>query len=115
MSKSEPTDSGLVKALSQRDLLVLAFGAMIGWGRIVLSGQRIDEGSVLLPGDIRRRRSTSNNLYHRRNMNETVNAAIKRKFAAFVRSRVWWKQFREPVIKCAVHNVERTLAVSHEE
>ena len=27
-------------------------------------------------------------LYHQRNMNETVNAAIKQKFGAFVRSRV---------------------------
>jgi IS5 family transposase len=39
-------------------------------------------------------------LYHRRNMNETVNAAIKQEFGAFVRSRLWWKQFRELVIKC---------------
>ena len=30
-------------------------------------------------------------LYHRRNMNETVNAAIKQKFGVFVRSRRWWK------------------------
>jgi len=37
-------------------------------------------------------------------MNETVNAAIKQKFGAFVRSRLWWKQFRELVIKCLVHN-----------
>jgi IS5 family transposase len=41
-------------------------------------------------------------LYYRRNMNETVNAAIKQKFGAFVRSRAWWKQFRELVIKCVV-------------
>ncbi len=27
--------------------------------------------------------------YHRRNMNETVNGAIKQKFDAFVRSRQW--------------------------
>ncbi|MFC7060064.1 IS5/IS1182 family transposase, partial [Halovenus salina] len=48
-------------------------------------------------------------LYHQRNMNETVNAAIKQKFGAFVRSRVWWKQFRELVIKCVVHNIEREI------
>ncbi len=53
--------------------------------------------------------------YHRRNMNETVNTAIKQKFCAFVRSRLWWKQFRELVIKCIVHNLERSLAISHEE
>ncbi|QIO24843.1 IS5 family transposase [Haloarcula sp. JP-L23] len=55
-----------------------------------------------------------NDIYHRRNMNETVNAAIKQKFGAFVRSRLWWKQFRELVIKCIVHNLERSLAISHE-
>jgi IS5 family transposase len=57
----------------------------------------------------------NNDLYHRRNMNETVNAAIKQKFGSFVRSRLWWKQFRELVIKCIVHNLEGSLAVSHEE
>jgi len=54
-------------------------------------------------------------LYHQRNMNETVNAAIKRKFGAFVRSRLWWKQFRELIIKCIVHNLERELAIASEE
>jgi len=53
-------------------------------------------------------------LYHRRNMNETVNAAIKQKYGAFVRSRLWSKQFRELVIKCVVHNLERNLVISYE-
>jgi IS5 family transposase len=53
--------------------------------------------------------------YRRRNMNETVNATIKQKFGAFVRSRRWWKQFRELVIKCVVHNLERGLTISHDE
>jgi IS5 family transposase len=52
-------------------------------------------------------------LYHQRNMNETVNTAIKQKFGAFVRSRVWWKQFRELAIKCVVYNIETALANSH--
>ncbi len=51
-------------------------------------------------------------LYHQRNMNERVNATIKQKFGAFVRSRRWWKQFRELVIKRIVHNVERSLALT---
>ena len=53
------------------------------------------------------------NLYNQRNANETVNAALKQKFGAFVRSHVWWKQFRELVIKCVVHNIEIVLADSH--
>lgn len=54
-------------------------------------------------------------LYHRRHMNETVNAAIKQKFGAFVRSRRWWKPFRELVIECVVHNVDRGLVISRDE
>lgn len=49
-------------------------------------------------------------LYNRRNTNETVNAAIKQKFGAFVYSRLWWKQFRELVLKCVVHHLELALA-----
>ncbi len=47
MSETDTTERGLVKALGQRDLLVLAFGAMIGWGWIILSGEWIDEGGPL--------------------------------------------------------------------
>jgi IS5 family transposase len=54
-------------------------------------------------------------LSHHRNMNETVNAAIKQKFGAFVRSRRWWTQFRKLVSNCVVHNLERSLAISDEE
>jgi IS5 family transposase len=49
-------------------------------------------------------------LYHQRNMNEAVNAVIKQRFGAFVRSPIWWKQFRELVLKCIVHNIETALA-----
>jgi IS5 family transposase len=51
-------------------------------------------------------------LYHRRNMNETVNAAIKQEFGAFGRSRRWWKRFRGLVIKCVVQNIEQALTVA---
>ncbi|OIB58329.1 APC family permease [Natrialba sp. SSL1] len=44
---SETTESGLVRTLSKRDTLVLAFGAMIGWGWIILSGTWINEGGPL--------------------------------------------------------------------
>jgi hypothetical protein len=43
-----------------------------------------------------------------------MNSTIKQKFGAFVRSRLWWKQFRELVIKCVVHNLELGLAISYE-
>ena len=35
-------------------------------------------------------------------MNETVNAAIKQKYGAFVRSRPRKKQYRELVVWCVV-------------
>ncbi|WP_370518534.1 transposase [Natronomonas sp. CBA1123] len=49
------------------------------------------------------------NLYGQRSQSETVNSTLKRKYGAFVRSRRWWKQFRELTIACLVHNVERSL------
>jgi IS5 family transposase len=48
-------------------------------------------------------------LYAQRNQSETVNSRLKRKYGAFVRSRRWWKQFRELAIVCHVHNLDRTL------
>ena len=47
-------------------------------------------------------------------MNETVKAAIKQKLGAFVRPRLWWKQFRELAITCVIHNLKRSLTISHE-
>ena len=48
-------------------------------------------------------------LYYQRDMNETVDAAIKQNFGAFVRWCVRWKQFRELVIRCVVHNIKREI------
>ena len=49
------------------------------------------------------------NLYGQRSQNETVNSRRKRKYGAFVRSRHWWKQFRELVIGCLTHNIDKAL------
>ena len=49
------------------------------------------------------------NLYGQRSQNETVNSRLKRKYSAFVRSRHWWKQFRELVVGCLTHNIDKTL------
>ncbi|EFW91129.1 transposase IS4 family protein [Haladaptatus paucihalophilus DX253] len=48
-------------------------------------------------------------LYGQRSQNETVNSRLKRKYGAFVRSRHWWKQFRELVVGCLTHNIDKTL------
>jgi len=39
-------------------------------------------------------------IHGQRSQNETVNSRIKRKYGEFVRSRRWWKQFRELVVGC---------------
>jgi len=57
----------------------------------------------------------NSDLYHKRNMNETVNAAIKQQFGSFVRSRLWWTQVWELGSKCVVHNLERGLVTASEE
>ena len=48
-------------------------------------------------------------LYGQRGQSETVNSTLKRKYGAFVRSRRWWKQFRELTIACLTHNIDKTL------
>ena len=48
-------------------------------------------------------------LYGQRSQSEAVNSTLKRKYGAFVRSRRWWKQFRELTIACLIHNVDRSL------
>jgi IS5 family transposase len=48
-------------------------------------------------------------LYGQRRQNETVNSRLKRKYGAFVRSRYWWKQFRELVVGCLTHNIDKAL------
>ncbi|QCC59283.1 APC family permease [Natrinema thermotolerans] len=44
---SETTQSGLEKALGSKEMLILAFGAMIGWGWIILAGDWINDGGPL--------------------------------------------------------------------
>jgi len=44
-------------------------------------------------------------------MQETVNVTSKQKFDGSIRSRLWWKQFHELVIKSVVHTLERNLAI----
>ena len=48
-------------------------------------------------------------LYSQRSQNETVNSSLKPKYGAFVRSRHWWKQFRELVVGCLTHNIDKSL------
>ena len=43
----EPKKSEFNKVLSMWDILVIAFGAMIGWGWVVSSGDWIERGGVL--------------------------------------------------------------------
>ncbi|QFU84460.1 IS5 family transposase [Natronorubrum aibiense] len=48
-------------------------------------------------------------LYGQRSQSETVNSRFKRRYGAFVRSRRWWKQFRELALACIVHNLDRAI------
>jgi IS5 family transposase len=48
-------------------------------------------------------------LYGQRSQNETVNSSLERTYGAFVRSRHWWKQFRERVVGCLTHDVDKSL------
>jgi IS5 family transposase len=47
--------------------------------------------------------------YRQRSMCETVFSAIKRSHGDAVRARTWYREFRELVVKCIVHNIKRAL------
>jgi basic amino acid/polyamine antiporter, APA family len=44
---SGTSQSGLEKALGKKEMLILSFGAMIGWGWIILTGDWLQEGGPL--------------------------------------------------------------------
>jgi len=47
--------------------------------------------------------------YRQRSMCETVFSSIKRSYGDAVRARTWYREFRELVVKCIVHNIKRAL------
>jgi IS5 family transposase len=48
-------------------------------------------------------------LYRQRSMCETVFSMIKRTLGDAVRARAWFREFREIVLKCVVHNIKRAV------
>ena len=48
-------------------------------------------------------------LYNQRSQCETVRSSISRKYGSFVRSKKWFKQFREELVKHVVYNIDRFL------
>lgn len=48
-------------------------------------------------------------LYGQRNQSESVNSSIKRKYGSYNRSRTWYRQFREVIVKSSVHNIDRSI------
>ena len=48
-------------------------------------------------------------LYNQRNQCESVRSSISRKYGSFVRSKKWFKQFREELVKHLVYNIDRFL------
>jgi IS5 family transposase len=47
--------------------------------------------------------------YHKRSNNESVFSAIKRKYGDRLRSRTWYRQFRELILKMVVHNIDQLV------
>ena len=47
--------------------------------------------------------------YRQRSMCETVFSSIKRTHGDAVRARTWFREFRELVVKCVVHNIKRAV------
>ena len=51
----------------------------------------------------------SKELYNQRNQCESVRSSISRKYGPYVRSKRWYKQFREFLVKCFVYNLDRLI------
>lgn len=47
--------------------------------------------------------------YHRRSVVESVFSVLKRRYGDRLRSRCWYRQFREFTLKCAVKNIDDSL------
>ena len=48
-------------------------------------------------------------LYNQRNQCENVRSSMTRKYESYVRSRKWFKQFREVLVKCIAFNLDRFI------
>jgi IS5 family transposase len=47
--------------------------------------------------------------YHRRSLSETAFSVMKREYGETVRSRTWYRQFREMIMTAAVYNIDRRI------
>jgi len=47
--------------------------------------------------------------YRKRALCESVFSSIKRTLGDAVRARAWYREFRELILKCAVHNIKRSV------
>lgn len=50
-------------------------------------------------------------VYGKRNMSESMNSAVKRKFKPYLSSKGFWRQVKEILIMFTLHNIERNLYV----
>ena len=47
--------------------------------------------------------------YHHRFMSETVFSSIKRTLGDAVRARIWYREYREMLLKATVYNLRRSI------
>mgnify|MGYP003244389170 CR=1 FL=1 len=72
MNKKE---SEFNKVFSAWDILVIAFGAMIGWGWVVSTGNWIEKGGVLGRPDLRRADSRNATVWWRTRIQSSCNGS----------------------------------------
>ena len=46
-------------------------------------------------------------LYHQRSMSESVFSSVKRSLGVALRARIWYREFRELALMCAVYNIKK--------
>jgi IS5 family transposase len=64
-----------------------------------------DKGSIHRAANAR----MDEDLYHQRSKNESIFSVIKRKYGDRIRARVWYRQFREIVLRMVVYNLDRLI------
>jgi len=116
-STGKPHDTQLGWQVSRRnagDLTSLAADKGYDW--IQLRENLREEGvrplikhPIFQPIDHAHNARIDGSLYNQRSMCEAVFSSIKRTLGDAERARAWFREFREIVLKCIVHNIKRAV------
>jgi len=59
------------------------------------------------PYDHAHKARIDDDIYHQRSMSETVFSSVKRSLGVALRARIWYREFRELALICALYNIKK--------